>query len=85
MLEKLAQQRHAHKNYRGAWPPLWFTEGLAEAMFKLLGDDAEHPVTVGIAFPTTRQSNDITKLVAFYGETFVQRPREITDRLKARP
>ena len=51
----------------------------AEALFKRLGDGESHQVTVALAFPASRRSNEITKLIAYYGDDFVQTAREIAD------
>ncbi len=77
MLEKLAQQRRAHKNYRGAWPPLWFTEGLAEFLATSWDATAEgllqDAVVTGTARPMT-QSRDIEGTVLMYkeGQSFLE-------------
>ena len=54
----------------------------AEAMFQALSDGKESEVTVFIAYPTSRRSNEITKLVAYYGQGYLQTSREIDDERK---
>ncbi len=54
----------------------------AEAMFQALSDGKESEVTVSIAYPTSRRSNEITKLVAYYGQGYLQTSREIDDARK---
>lgn len=77
MLEKLAQERSAHKNYRGAWPPLWFTEGLAEFLATSWDATAEgllqDAVVTGTARPMT-QSWEIEGTVLMYkeGQSFLE-------------
>ncbi len=41
MLEKLGQVQHDHHHYRIPYPPLWFTEGLAEFVATRWDSDAE--------------------------------------------
>lgn len=48
----------------------------AEAMFSALSSGRARNVTVAIAYPASKRSNEILKLVAFYGDDFVQTARE---------
>lgn len=77
MLEKIAQVQKAAKKYRGAWPPLWFTEGLAEYLSTTWDATAEgllqDAVVNGVARPMTK-SWDIEGTVLMYkeGQSFLE-------------
>lgn len=77
MLEKIAQEQKEAKKYRGAWPPLWFTEGLAEFISTRWDATAEgllqDAVVNGVALPVTR-SWDIEGTVLMYkeGQSFLE-------------
>ncbi len=51
----------------------------AEAMFQALSDGAARDVTISIAYPQSKRSNEITKLVSFYGADYLQTSRESDD------
>jgi hypothetical protein len=77
MLEKIAQEQKEAKKYRGAWPPLWFTEGLAEFVSTRWDATAEgllqDAVVNGVALPVTK-SWDIEGTVLMYkeGQSFLE-------------
>lgn len=77
MLEKIAQEQKKAKKYRGAWPPLWFTEGLAEFLSTRWDPTAEgllqDAVVNGVALPVTK-SWDIEGTVLMYkeGQSFLE-------------
>src|SRR5688572_6443 len=77
MLEKIAQEQKKAKKYRGAWPPLWFTEGLAEFVSTKWDGTAEgllqDAVVNGVAMPVTK-SWDIEGTVLMYkeGQSFLE-------------
>jgi hypothetical protein len=70
-LEKLAQVMHAHHRPPAWFPPLWFTEGLAEFCGTTWDEDAEGLLrdmfTSRMAYPMTR-SDPITGSVEMYKE-----------------
>ncbi len=71
MLEKLAQVQKANHHYRVAFPPLWFTEGLAEFIATTWDATAEglmqDAVVTGVALPITK-SDPIEGTVLMYKE-----------------
>ncbi len=77
MLEKIAQEQKKAKKYKGAWPPLWFTEGLAEFVSTKWDPTAEgllqDAVVNGVALPVTK-SWDIEGTVLMYkeGQSFLE-------------
>ena len=77
MIEKIAQEQKKSKKYRGAWPPLWFTEGLAEFVSTTWDGTAEgllqDAVVNGVARPVTK-SWDIEGTVLMYkeGQSFLE-------------
>lgn len=77
MLEKIAQVNKAAKKYRGAWPPLWFTEGLAEFLSTTWDPTAEgllqDAVVNGVALPVTKSWNiEGTVLMYKEGQSFLE-------------
>ncbi|MFN8587085.1 MAG: hypothetical protein U0704_04720 [Candidatus Eisenbacteria bacterium] len=71
MIEKFSQVMHAHHKPPQWFPPLWFTEGLAEYCGTTWDADAEgllrDMVVSGMAYPMTR-SEPITGSVEMYKE-----------------
>jgi hypothetical protein len=71
MLEKLAQVQHANHHYHVPYPPLWFTEGLAEFVATTWDSQAEglmqDAVVSGVAVRMT-QSYAIEGTVLMYKE-----------------
>jgi len=71
MIEKLSQVAHDHHKYRLPYPPLWFTEGLAEFLATRWDATAEglmqDAVVTGVALPITR-SIPIEGTVLMYKE-----------------
>ncbi len=71
MLEKLAQVRIANKRYSLGFPPLWYTEGLAEFLSTTWDSQAEgllqEAIVTGTAYPI-RESWPIEGTVLMYKE-----------------
>ncbi len=77
MIEKLSQIQHATHKYHTPFPPLWFTEGLAEFIATTWDAQAEglmqDAVVTGVALPITR-SLPIEGTVLMYkeGQSFLE-------------
>jgi len=77
MLEKLGQVQHNHHHYRIPYPPLWFTEGLAEFVATHWDSDAEgmlqDAVVSGVAVKVSDSwSIEGTVLMYKEGQSFLE-------------